>query len=103
MIERFRIKWILMNRVPIPCDSLIRWGVWMQDDGNRVVGDTKIDEELRVSTVFMGLDHNYSASLSFIASRSLSDATAPGRKRKKGTHGYAKTCASSSQQREGRA
>lgn len=61
MNRRFHIKWILMNRVPIPCDDLFTWGRWMARDENIIVAQTALDEEVRVSTIFMGIDHNWSS------------------------------------------
>ena len=61
MIERFRIKWILKNRVPVPCRNLLEWGRWMEKRENRIVVQTHLDEEVWVSTVFLGLDHNWSS------------------------------------------
>jgi len=50
-------KYILVNRVPVPCPDLMKWGRFMQD-ADRYVAETMIDG-IRVSTVFLGLDHNW--------------------------------------------
>lgn len=49
---------------PVPCPDLLDWGMWMQraDNPRRVSED--FDEgdagkQIRISTVFLGLDHNY--------------------------------------------
>ena len=49
--------YILDGREPKRCDNLLQWARWMEDH-DRVVARTKIDEIL-VSTVFLGLDHNF--------------------------------------------
>lgn len=57
--HRFQIKWILKNKIPIPCDNLLEWGRWMEM-GERHVAKTDIDETVTMSTVFLGLDHQFS-------------------------------------------
>ena len=42
-----------------PCPDLLRWGRFMEQPNARTLGDTDVDG-VRVSTVFLGLDHNYS-------------------------------------------
>lgn len=52
-------KYILdENRKPVREDDLFKWGEWMQT-ANRVVAKTKADDDVEVSTVFLGLDHNF--------------------------------------------
>jgi hypothetical protein len=46
------------GHTPIPCYSLIEWGQWMEEDGHRSLWWTG-NATKYVSTVFMGLDHNY--------------------------------------------
>jgi hypothetical protein len=55
--------WILNGKVPEACLDVLRWGRWIEDNiGKRHVGDDYLmDGEIRVSTVFLGLDHNYGA------------------------------------------
>lgn len=48
------------NGQPVAEPDLMRWGKWFQT-GNRVVAKEQIGEAL-VSTVFLGLDHNYEDS-----------------------------------------
>lgn len=51
-------KYILdENGNPQPEPDLIKWGMWLEK-AERHVGDDTIGDS-RVSTVFMGLNHNY--------------------------------------------
>lgn len=43
---------------PIKCDDLFEWDRWMES-ADRVVARTTIDTDVRVSTVFLGLDHSF--------------------------------------------
>lgn len=54
-----RIKYILDGHTPVPCDDLLDWGKWF-GTADRHVAVTDLDPELRVSTVFLGLDHSFS-------------------------------------------
>lgn len=57
------MHWILDGQTPVPTD-LITWARWFEDNhGNRHVGNDFVDTpdgKIRVSTVFLGLDHNFS-------------------------------------------
>jgi len=49
---------------PVICDDLMTWGRFMASSDRRVAqdmdeGDTTTGVHVRVSTVFLGLDHNY--------------------------------------------
>lgn len=50
-------KYILVDRRPVPCPWLFKWAQWMQEN-DRHVALTYIGV-LRVSTVFLGLDHSF--------------------------------------------
>jgi hypothetical protein len=51
--------WILNeNNEPIATD-LITWAKWFDVVGNRVVHFTQITSRVQVSTVFLGIDHNF--------------------------------------------
>lgn len=43
---------------PEPCEDLYAWGAWMQK-GNRIVQQDTLPDGVRVSTVFLGLDHSF--------------------------------------------
>lgn len=50
----------LIGRLPVPCRDAVEWAIWFESaaGGGRIV---KVDRvgPLRVSTVFLGLDHNF--------------------------------------------
>lgn len=48
------------NHVPVPCESVEEWGKFFEG-AKRHVADFQT-ENLRVSTVFLGLDHNFSGT-----------------------------------------
>jgi hypothetical protein len=50
-------KYILIGQTPVPCTDLLEWAHWFES-GVRRVGETVVGD-WRVSTVFLGLDHNY--------------------------------------------
>lgn len=50
-------QYILIKQKPVRCLDLLGWGRWM-GEGPRHVGDVT-KKGVRVSTVFLGLDHNY--------------------------------------------
>jgi hypothetical protein len=45
------------DKTPQPADMLT-WAVWMQEQDRRV-DHTRINDKVTVSTVFLGLDHNW--------------------------------------------
>lgn len=56
MIRQFILD---SNDNPVPCDNLMVWGIWMETAANRKIALDTIGE-VKISTVFLGLDHNYS-------------------------------------------
>ena len=59
-------KYILKDRIPITEPNLIKWGLWMANLENRRVRQTTIQVNnekqisfIKVSTVFLGIDHNF--------------------------------------------
>ena len=46
---------------PVACADLLVWGRWIEDNDRQVAEDfvTFKDVTVRVSTVFLGLDHNF--------------------------------------------
>jgi hypothetical protein len=51
-------KYILQDRVPVACDDVEKWGAWFEQADRRVAG-TDLGGGVRVSTIFMGLDHSF--------------------------------------------
>lgn len=52
-------KYILEGKTPKPAANLIEWGRWFEKADRRVAQDQIVD--VRISTVFLGLDHQYGA------------------------------------------
>lgn len=50
-------KYILKDKKPVLCEDLIKWSKWFHDAERHVAGNTI--NGIRVSTVFLGLDHSY--------------------------------------------
>jgi hypothetical protein len=51
-------KYTLMGKTPVPATDLIEWARWLET-ADRTVRQDQIGE-VKVSTVFLGLDHNWS-------------------------------------------
>lgn len=51
-------KYILDGHNAIPCDDLIKWAKWFEK-ADRIVVKTVISDNITVSTVFLGLNHNF--------------------------------------------
>lgn len=51
------MKYILEGKKAVECGNIIEWGKWMES-ANRVVAQDKVGK-VRVSTVFLGLDHSF--------------------------------------------
>lgn len=53
-------KYILVGHEPVEIDDLLEWARWFeQDTAARRVGYTEISPQVHVSTIFLGLDHNF--------------------------------------------
>ena len=50
--------YILKGKIPIPENDLIKWGTWFES-ADRTVAKIQVTDEIDVSTVFLGLDHNW--------------------------------------------
>lgn len=50
--------YVLKDKLAVPCEDLTEWSLAMQYDQNRVA-QTVIADGIWVSTVFLGIDHNY--------------------------------------------
>jgi len=52
-------KYILEGKKVVECNDLLKWGNWFET-ANRVVKQELLKNKVFVSTVFLGLDHNFS-------------------------------------------
>lgn len=50
--------YILDGHEPVPTDDVLVWGGWWEK-ADRFVKQTDVSEGVTVSTVFLGLDHNW--------------------------------------------
>jgi hypothetical protein len=50
--------YVLDGYTPVPCPDILRWAAWMATADRHVA--LSIQDDVRVSTVFLGLDHNLS-------------------------------------------
>lgn len=64
-MNRSGLLYILENQVSVPTDNLLQWGQWMEDPNNKQVASTEIDE-LRVSTVFLGVNNQFNEGQPFL-------------------------------------
>lgn len=51
-------KYILEEQIPKPIDNLLEWAQWFEK-ADRHVAKTNLPNNVRVSTVFLGLDHSF--------------------------------------------
>ena len=51
-------KYILDGKTPVVASDLPTWARWFET-ANRIVKQTPIADDIRVSTVFLGLDHSW--------------------------------------------
>lgn len=52
-------KYVLREGKPVEEPDLFKWGEWMEHSVERRIDETMIGN-FRISTVFLGLDHNFS-------------------------------------------
>jgi hypothetical protein len=57
-VSGFPRYYILVGRLPVAVD-LMTWAKWFTNLDRRVIARTEINERCAVSTVFLGLDHNF--------------------------------------------
>ena len=53
-----RGRYVLQGTEPVPEPDLLAWGEWFET-ADRIVKQTKVAPEIWVSSVFLGLDHNF--------------------------------------------
>ncbi len=51
-------KYILIGKSPVEVDDLIEWGLWIEKS-DRKIAVTHVTRKIKVSTIFLGLDHQY--------------------------------------------
>ena len=44
---------------PVVCDDLLAWACWFEDTPERIVAQDRLPNGVCVSTVFLGIDHNF--------------------------------------------
>mgnify|MGYP001606146526 CR=1 FL=1 len=54
-------QYILQDKKPVECDDIEKWGRMMGSDTERRVAHDEIGK-IRVSTVFLGLDHRFDSA-----------------------------------------
>ncbi len=53
-------NYILEGKEPKEIHDILQWGKWFEENTkDRIVGKTDITDDIKVSTVFLGIDHNY--------------------------------------------
>lgn len=57
--DRRTVYWTLNGRVPEPCLDPMRWAMSFEDGDRRVARTELMNGDVVVSTVFLGLDHNF--------------------------------------------
>lgn len=51
--------WTLNGRVPEACTDVLRWAMWFETADRHVAETELADGAIRISTVFLGIDHNF--------------------------------------------
>lgn len=49
-------RYILVDREPRECPDLLEWARWLENDSNIIVEQTRREDGIFVSTVFLGID-----------------------------------------------
>ena len=52
-------KYILEGKEPKLVDDILEWGRWFENTATRRVAYTELANDVRISTVFLGLDHSF--------------------------------------------
>lgn len=52
------MNYIEVDGKPVPCDDIDVWGIYMESS-KRIVKQVVVGPGVRVSTVFLGIDHGY--------------------------------------------
>lgn len=51
--------YILRGHTPVPANSMREWAEFFEDASRRIVRKTQLTPTIEVSTVFLGMDHNF--------------------------------------------
>lgn len=58
-------KYILdENKNVVEETDLIKWAIWMEERGNMVIKQEELPDDIRVSTVFLGIDCSWGKGMS---------------------------------------
>lgn len=68
--------YILEGHEPVPAD-LMTWARWFENATNRRVAETHVGD-MRISTVFLGLDHNFAGGPPLLFESLVFDGTLDG-------------------------
>ena len=52
------VNYILEGHKPVKVDDILTWGKWFET-ADRHVAKTTVNDEVNVSTVFLGMDHSF--------------------------------------------
>lgn len=52
-------NYILKGKTPVLCDDIMEWAKAFERTSERIVKQTDLPNDVRVSTVFLGLDHSF--------------------------------------------
>lgn len=73
--------WILDGKTPVPVKDVLEWGRWFEETaraGKRHVAQTDLGDGVRVSTVFLGIDHNYGSGAPILFETMVFGLSEPG-------------------------
>ena len=51
-------KYILKDKIAIPCEDLLEWSTWIET-ADRRVKVTELENNIRISTVFLGISYQF--------------------------------------------
>jgi len=52
------MKYILKDKIPVPCEDLMEWANWIETENKRV-DYTELSNGVYVSTVFLGISYSF--------------------------------------------
>jgi hypothetical protein len=53
------LYWTLVDGKPVPTTDVLAWAQWLESAPERQVAKTEIGSNILVSTVFLGMNHNF--------------------------------------------